>query len=229
MSARARGCRRRRTARPRSRRSRAPRASRPGRRGSGRSCQTPPLASADSPVTSTFRENGYHVEPSTEDACPGRAEQGHAMLRVGIEVDARDVARGAGLVALEQEVRAVLVVGIGAGQALDHEVSVLVGLGLRGLRHRSRERHGRAVVVVAVPRDEAGRVLDRVRSLDDRRPPSAPAAARWAAAIPVAFVCGLGTGVQFGDDASTTALAARVAAVSATAPTATRLREIRIR
>jgi len=87
---------------------------------------------------------------------------------VRVEIDAGDVARRAGLVALEQEVRSVVVGGIGAGLAVEHEVGVLVGLGLVGLdqvgRARKVARGGkkRAVAVVAVEgRRRGGAVGER--------------------------------------------------------------------
>ncbi len=59
---------------------------------------------------------------------PGR-HQRHAVCRVGVEVDARDVAGRAGLVPLEQEVRPVPVARVGPGQALlEDQVRVLVRL-----------------------------------------------------------------------------------------------------
>ena len=102
-------------------------------------------------------------------------EQRDAVRGVRVEVDPRDVARGPGLVALEEEVRAVPVVRVGAGEALlEDEVGVLVRLGLVGLVGHSRGRHhlriarGRDdVVVVAVIRDLRRRVLDLRRALCD--------------------------------------------------------------
>ena len=58
-------------------------------------------------------------------------EHGHAVPRIGVEVDARDVAGRAALVPLEEEVGAVVVVEVGALEPLlEDEVGVLVRLGL---------------------------------------------------------------------------------------------------
>src|SRR5512133_1428738 len=46
-------------------------------------------------------------------------QQRHAMRAVGVEVDARQVARSPTLVALEQEMAAVVVARVGALQAVD--------------------------------------------------------------------------------------------------------------
>jgi hypothetical protein len=81
---------------------------------------------------------------------------------VGVEVDARDVAaidgrpcgrsgkgdRDAVLVTLEEEVRPVVVARIGAAQAaIEDEVGILVGLGLRRLDVRAERRQVRTAVV----------------------------------------------------------------------------------
>ena len=65
----------------------------------------------------------------------GLGELRHAMRGIGIEVDARDVRAGgrAELVALVEEVRAVVVLRVSAVLALDDEVRVLVRLALRRL------------------------------------------------------------------------------------------------
>ncbi len=79
------------------------------------------------------------------------------------------------LVALVEEVRAVVVLGIGAVLALHDEIGVLVGLALGRLDvvalglDVTRCRHHRAVVVVAVPARQRGRVLERRRALRDSR------------------------------------------------------------
>ena len=85
------------------------------------------------------------------------------MRGVGVEVDAGDVAACvAGLVALEEEVRAVVVAGVGALLAVEDEVGVLVGLGLGAPPSSDGgSRHQRSVAVVAVERD-AGSVLERL-------------------------------------------------------------------
>ncbi|MFJ9782607.1 hypothetical protein ACIRSS_23705 [Amycolatopsis sp. NPDC101161] len=49
---------------------------------------------------------------------------------VGVEVDARDVAGCARFVALEDEVRSVVVVRVGAALAVQHQVGLLVRLSL---------------------------------------------------------------------------------------------------
>jgi hypothetical protein len=54
-------------------------------------------------------------------------EQGHAMLRVGVEVDAGHVAPLAELVALEEKAMAVVVARVGPRRVLEHEIGVLVG------------------------------------------------------------------------------------------------------
>jgi len=110
-----------------------------------------------------------------------RRHQRHAMLGVGVEADAGDVAvlgavdGGRRLVALEEEVRAVVVAGVGPRLVAQDEIGVLVGLGLLGLgrraggrRHHLRERGvvgAVRVVLVAVPADDAAGVLPRGRSL----------------------------------------------------------------
>ena len=65
----------------------------------------------------------------------GLGELRHAVRRVGVEVDARDVVAVGRieLVALVEEVRAVVVLRVGAVLALDDEVGVLVRLALRRL------------------------------------------------------------------------------------------------
>src|SRR5262249_2422224 len=68
-----------------------------------------------------------------------RREQRDPVRGIRVEVDPGDVGRTARaeLVALEQEVRAVVVVRVGAGQAvLEDKVGVLVGLCLFGLSGR---------------------------------------------------------------------------------------------
>ena len=93
------------------------------------------------------------------------------MLRVGVEVDAGDVAGRPGLVALEQEVRAVVVRGVRAVLAVQHEIGVLVRLGLVRLGGRAgpgEHRQQRRVVVdrvVAVVAHAVLRVLDLVGTL----------------------------------------------------------------
>ena len=107
----------------------------------------------------------------------GLGELRHAVRRIGVEVDARDVGAGgrAELVALVEEVRAVVVLRIGAVLALDDEVGVLVRLALRRLDvvarglHVARRRNHRPVVVVAVPARQRRRVLERGRALRHRR------------------------------------------------------------
>src|SRR2546426_10541948 len=75
-------------------------------------------------------------------------------------------APGARLVALEEKVRAVVVVGIRAVLALKHEIGVLVGFRLRRLDvGAARQRHQvRMVIVVAVVLGWGHRVLQQHRS-----------------------------------------------------------------
>jgi hypothetical protein len=103
-------------------------------------------------------------------------EQRHAVLCVGIEVDARDVALllavdgRCELVALVDEMRPVVVGGVRPFETvLEDEVGVLVGLGLLSLVREGRRRHhlgcgrvvrGRHVVLEAVVGDDAGRVFE---------------------------------------------------------------------
>jgi hypothetical protein len=113
-----------------------------------------------------------------------RGHERHAVRGVGVEVDAREqaerVARailGGVLVALVEEVGAVVVGRVGAGHALlEDEVGVLVGLGLDRLRRARRRRQhlreqrvvgGRDVVLVAVVRHDALRVLELRGALRD--------------------------------------------------------------
>ena len=99
------------------------------------------------------------------------------MCHVGVEVDAGEVPE-AELMALEQEMGAVVVVRIGTGLASEDEIRVLVGLGLRRLdlvgrtRQVAGGREHRAVAVVPVVRDVGGAVLERhrtARPLDQRK------------------------------------------------------------
>jgi hypothetical protein len=99
------------------------------------------------------------------------------MRRIGVQVDARDRALAIDvvdrriddqprLVALEQEVAAVVVARIGAGLELQGQVGVLVRLGLGGLEVGQRiwRRHHRCRgtdIGVAVVRDARHRVLHR--------------------------------------------------------------------
>jgi hypothetical protein len=88
---------------------------------------------------------------------------------VGVQVDPGDVAgtSHAELVALEQEVGAVVIARVRAREALtEDEIGVLVWLGLLRLRERAGQRQhlglpGRVehVVVVAVVRDQVARIL----------------------------------------------------------------------
>ena len=113
-----------------------------------------------SAVNSRRCANGSQVEPSISGQRTAvgllLGEQGDAVGRIGVEVDARDVAPVAVLVALVQEVRSVVVGGVGPVLTRDHEVGVLVGLGLRrldvvaGRLDVARRRQQRAVVEVAV-------------------------------------------------------------------------------
>ena len=111
----------------------------------------------------------------------GRHER-HAVRRIGVEVDPRDVPllgtrhRRCKLVALEEEVRTVVVVGVVTLLVSQHEVGILVRLRFLRLRrrHGGEARHhlrprgivgaGR-VVLVAVPADDPPRVFERHRSL----------------------------------------------------------------
>ena len=99
-------------------------------------------------------------------------EQGDAMGGIRVEVDAGDGARGAQLVALEQEMLPVVVVRVGARQAVEHEIGVLVGLGLRGLDVAAEGRQQVGLVIeIAVVLHESARVLHGHRALgaDDLR------------------------------------------------------------
>ena len=87
------------------------------------------------------------------------------MSGVGIEVDAGDVAGAAGLVTLEDEVAAVVVVRVRTGLTLQNEVRVLVGLGLGRLGVASQGGNHGPVVLVAVERQISARVLERVSAL----------------------------------------------------------------
>src|SRR6267378_718052 len=108
--------------------------------------------------------------------------QRHPMRRVGVEVDPRDVPllfarnRRGKLVALEEEVRAVVIVAVGALLVLQDQVGVLVRLRLLRLdRCRCRRDHlrhcrvvgARDVVLVTVPADDPLRVFERHRALRD--------------------------------------------------------------
>ena len=106
-------------------------------------------------------------------------QQRHPVLGVRVEVDAGDLAgpAGASLMTLEEEVGAVVVVCVGALQAvLEDQVGVLVRLRLVRLRRRAgRGRQhlrlaGRVedVVVVAVVRRECRGVLELRRPLCHR-------------------------------------------------------------
>src|SRR5581483_5841043 len=103
----------------------------------------------------------------------GRGEQRHAVRRIRVEVDPREVAGRAGLVPLEQEVRAVVVGWVGTAEAVpEDEVRVLVRLGLVRLvrQRRGRDHLGIAgavhdVVVVPVVGDLRRRVLELRRAL----------------------------------------------------------------
>ena len=110
------------------------------------------------------------------DRRSGRVRRGkhrHPVSRVGVEVDPRDVAGRAGLVALEQEVGAVVVARVGTRKAArEDQVRVLVRLRLVRLVHDGwRRQHLRIagrrehVVVVAVVRDGDARVFDLRRAL----------------------------------------------------------------
>jgi hypothetical protein len=107
-----------------------------------------------------------------------RREQRHLVRGVGVEVDAGDVARPvrAALVALEEEVLPVVVARVRAAEPVaEHQVGVLVRLGLVRLLGRARRRRnhlrlaGRVddVVVVAVVGGQRGRVLELGRALRD--------------------------------------------------------------
>ena len=111
-----------------------------------------------------------------------RREQCYAVVAVGIQVDAREVALlpagdgSAVLVTLEEEVRSVVVVRIRPGLVLEDEIRVLVRLGLLRLGlggpRRRHQRHVRVpaaldVVLVAVVRDDPLWVLELHRALRD--------------------------------------------------------------
>ena len=113
------------------------------------------------------------------------------MSGVGVQVDAGDDRNQATvridhtvLVALVQEVGAVVVSRIGARLAEELEIGVLVGLALGGFHDVRRagqitgRRHQRAVLVVAIVADDDGGavaerdgrgILDHVRPLRDDR------------------------------------------------------------
>jgi hypothetical protein len=89
---------------------------------------------------------------------------------VGVEVDAGQVAGRTGLVALEQEVGAVVVAGIRTGQTLvEDEIGVLVGLGLVRLvgRVAGQRNEVRVVAVVAVVGDGGRTVLETAGPLGE--------------------------------------------------------------
>ena len=106
-----------------------------------------------------------------------RGEHRHPMGCIGVEVDPRDVAGRSTLVTLEEVVLPVVVAQVASLQAtVEHEIDVLVRLGLVGLRVPGcgRGDHDRLpvrvqrVVVVAVVRHRCGRVLGLRRALGDR-------------------------------------------------------------
>src|SRR5262245_54644171 len=92
------------------------------------------------------------------------------MPDVGVEIDPSDVALSsiARLMALEEEVCPVVVARIRTTLALQHEVSVFVGLGLHRLDVRSEWRQEGPlglVVVVAIECGPLQRILERHRAL----------------------------------------------------------------
>src|SRR5262249_44637526 len=85
-------------------------------------------------------------------------EQSNTMSAIGVEVHAGDVAMTAGatFMTLKEEVRAIVIIGIGAFLILENKVGVLIRFGLSGFYlvngrgQISGHRDWRCVVVVAV-------------------------------------------------------------------------------
>ena len=133
-----------------------------------RRCRSSPAGIRASTVTTRapacVRSRGERVQSASKTGS-GMAQrvligpERHAVGSVGVEIDPRDVALHAGLVALEEEVASVVVVRVGSVLVIEDEVGVLVRLGFRSLDvvarrlHRARRGKKRAIVVVAIERD----------------------------------------------------------------------------
>src|SRR5262245_56783066 len=101
-------------------------------------------------------------------------EQRDPVRVVGVEVDAGEIAVGGAaavlfpvLVPLEQEVTAIVVVGIRAAQLGQDQVGVLVGLGLGGFDVGSESRQHGSIGAVSVEGAISAWILQRVRAQCD--------------------------------------------------------------
>ena len=138
----------------------------------GVACQIPPPLAPFGAEQQTFGKwiPGRAVELGQRVVVRVRGrQQRHPMLEIGIQVDPGDIAVTAlaALMALEQKPAPVVVAVVGTTQVRQHQVGVLVRLGLGGLDVAAQRGQLWAIVVVAVVSELARRVLQRDRALGD--------------------------------------------------------------
>ena len=138
-------------------------------------CRTPRSAAnaarTDTTSSRRSRATGCHGRPGSPAAVTRCAASASRLTRVMAPCRLTLLTGGLttrpGLVALEQEVDAVVVARVGTGLTRQRQVGVLVGLGLGGLNVGQRVRRGHhwccgTDVGVAIVRDARRRVFDRV-------------------------------------------------------------------
>src|SRR5215813_1605716 len=104
-----------------------------------------------------------------------RGQQRDAMGSVSIQVDASNIAlfgsAKATFMALEEEMRPIIVAWVGSVLSREDQVGILIGLGLRGLHIMARRldvawrwHHG-SVTIIAIKGDVGGAIFQSCRAL----------------------------------------------------------------